>query len=223
MLQKQQEKAQQEATKARKISDKKAEKELRAKQKAEAKAARRAASNFKYYLAFIFFVFLLFVIGFLPEINDYFNRRKIEQEQNTNSVITTGTLSCDMNTNDERFDYSYQATFNFRDNEMYRLTFKTTIKGDRNLDALDLSEMKSQCDLLESQVANANGVRVSCSLNEGVYVNEQVLDYSSLNEEEVSTAYIEAGGTYPNYVYQQNIDDIEKQMNSSNYNCERRK
>ena len=140
-----------------------------------------------------------------------------------NATITTGTLSCEMVSNDERFDYSYQATFNFRDNEMYRLTFKTTIKGDRNLDALDLSEMKSQCDLLESQVVNANGVRVSCSLNEGVYVNEQVLDYSSLNVEEVSTAYIEAGGTYPNYVYQQNIDDIEKQMNSSNYNCERGK
>lgn len=128
-----------------------------------------------------------------------------------------------MVSNDERFDYSYQATFNFRDNKMYRLNFKTTVKGDRNLDALDLSEMKNQCDLLESQISGTNGVRVSCSLNEGVYVNEQMLDYSSLNVDDVTTAYLEAGGTYPNYVYEQNIDDIEKQMKSSNYTCERRK
>ena len=223
LLQKEKEKAQQEAAKAHKISDKKAEKELRAKQKAEARAARKAASNFKYYLAFIFFVFLLFMIGFLPEINEFFNRRRIEQEQAINATITTGTLSCEMVSNDERFDYSYQATFNFRDNKMYRLNFKTTVKGDRNLDALDLSEMKNQCDLLESQISGTNGVRVSCSLNEGVYVNEQMLDYSSLNVDDVTTAYLEAGGTYPNYVYEQNIDDIEKQMKSSNYTCERRK
>lgn len=203
------------------ISDKKAEKELRAKQKAEAKAARKAASNFKYYMAFLFFLALLFMIVFLPEINAFFTQRRTLKEQEENATITTGTLSCTMNTNDDRFDYYYETAFDFRDNEMYRLTFTTQIKGDRNLDAVDLANMENQCELLESQVSSLSGIRVACSLNEGVYENEQILDYSSLNTEDVTTAYLEAGGTYPNYVYQQSIDDIEKQMNASNYTCER--
>ena len=225
LLEKQKEKArQQEAEKNAKLREKQereAAKELRAKQQAEAKAQKRAASNFKYYLAFTFFIALLLMIIFLPNISDFFNQIRIEKEKEKESVITSGTLVCKMNTNDDRFDYYYEANFDFRDSQMYRLNFTTTIKGDRNLDALELSNMKNSCDLLKSQVDNLSGVRVSCSLNEGVYENEQILDYSSINEENVTAAYVESGGTYPNYTYHQNIDKIEQQMNASNYTCER--
>ena len=194
-----------------------AEKDAKKKEKEE----KKANSNFKYYMTFIFLFGLILMVLFLPNIREFVSGYFREKEVQGEPVLTTGVLSCTMNTNDDRFDYYYEADFNFRDSQMYRLTFTTTIKGDRNLDALELSEMKSSCQLLENQVQNLDGIRVSCSLRDGVYENEQILDYQTLQSELVTTAYLEAGGTYPNYEYQQSIDEIERQMNASNYTCER--
>src|SRR5699024_6073357 len=140
-------------------------------------------------------------------------------EQNT--VITTGTLTCTRNTNDDKYDYYYQADFNFSDSKLNLLTFTTTIKGDRTLDAAELTEMKQSCELLASQVENMDGISIACDLREWVYKNEQILNYQKLDSSLVTTAYLEAGGTYPNYKYHQNINTIEKEMNAANYKCER--
>ena len=56
-------------------------------------------------MAFLFFLALLFMIVFLPEINALFTQRRTLKEQEENATITTGTLSCTMNTNDDRFDF----------------------------------------------------------------------------------------------------------------------
>ena len=199
------------------LAQKQAEKEALLKAKAE----KKANSNSKYYLTFIFLFGLILMVVFLPNISEFVSDYFKGKEATEAPVLTTGILSCTMNTNDDKYDYYYQADFSFKDSKMYMLTFTTTIKGDRNLDALELSEMKNSCNLLSSQVEGMEGVRVSCSLQEGVYENEQVLDYRSLNPDTVTTAYLESGGTYPNYQYQQSIDDIEKEMNASNYTCER--
>ena len=188
--------------------------------KKRAKEERKANSNFKYYMTFIFFVGLILMVIFLPNISAFFSDiLKGNQEQNT--VITTGTLTCTRNTNDDKYDYYYQADFNFSDSKLNLLTFTTTIKGDRTLDAAELTEMKQSCELLASQVENMDGISIACDLREGVYKNEQILNYQKLDSSLVTTAYLEAGGTYPNYKYHQNINTIEKEMNAANYKCER--
>ena len=178
-------------------------------------------SNLKYYMTFIFFALLIWMVAFLPEISSFVSNYMASKQQEGVPAITTGTLTCAMNTNDDKYDYYYEADFNFKDSKMYRLTFSATTKGDQNLDAIELSGMKSSCDLLQQQTANLEGVEVSCSLSNGVYENVQKLDYEDLKSDLVTTAYLEAGGTYPNYEYGQDINEIEKEMKASNYTCER--
>lgn len=178
-------------------------------------------SNLKYYMTFIFFALLIWMVAFLPEISSFVSNYMASKQQEGVPAITTGTLTCTMNTNDDKYDYYYEADFNFKDSKMYRLTFSATTKGDQNLDAIELSGMKSSCDLLQQQTANLEGVEVSCSLSNGVYENVQKLDYEDLKSNLVTTAYLEAGGTYPNYEYGQDINEIEKEMKASNYTCER--
>lgn len=178
-------------------------------------------SNLKYYMTFIFFALLIWMVAFLPEISSFVSNYMASKQQEGVPAITTGTLTCTMNTNDDKYDYYYEADFNFKDSKMYRLTFSATTKGDQNLDAIELSGMRSSCDLLQQQTANLEGVEVSCSLSNGVYENVQKLDYEDLKSDLVTTAYLEAGGTYPNYEYGQDINEIEKEMKASNYTCER--
>ena len=189
--------------------------------KSDKKIDKKSTNNFKYYMTFIFLFGLILMVIFLPEISAFIDSYQKNKNQEVSSVVTTGTLSCTMTTNDDKYDYYYEIAFDFSDSKLYRMDFTTTIKGDRDLDSLELTEMKNNCQLLEEQVANLDGIRVSCSLSEGMYKNQQVLDYSVLKPDVITTAYLEAGGTYPNYEYQQNIDDIEKQMNASNYTCSR--
>ena len=183
--------------------------------------APKKESNFKYYMTAFLFIALILMVIFLPDISSFVSNYFAEKKAQEVPALTTGTLTCTLNTSDDRYDYYYQADFNFRDSQLYRLTYNTTIKGDQNLDAVELAEMEASCNLLKSQTANLDGITVSCSLSNGVVENEQVLSYENIDIELLTTAYLEAGGTYPNYRYQQNIDEIEKDMNASNYTCER--
>lgn len=180
-------------------------------------------SNLKYYMTFIFLALLIWMVAFLPEISSFVSEFFDNRKQEEIPQITTGTLTCTMNTNDDKYDYYYKAIFDFEDSKMYRLTYSATTKGDQYLDAVELAAMKSSCDLLQQQTANSKGIDVSCSLSNGVYENVQKLDYGTLGVKDVTTAYLEAGGTYPNYKFEQNIDEIEKEMKASNYTCERQR
>lgn len=185
------------------------------------KKRKKKESNLKYYLTFIFLALLIWMIVFLPDISNFVSNYLQKKQQEAQPEITTGKLVCEMNTNDATLDYNYKAVFDFEDSLMKKLTYTTTVKGDPSLDAVALSGMDSSCNLLQTHVLNMNGVEVNCDLQEGTFVNEQILDYELINREELTTAYLEAGGTYPDYQYNQYIDEIEKQMNASNYTCKK--
>ena len=185
------------------------------------KKSGKKTSNLKMYLTFIFLALLILMIVFLPEINtfvhDFFNKKEAE---NTPS-ITSGHLICTLETNDSNFNYEYETDFSFKDSKLYKLTLTTKTAGDLNLDATDLSGLNASCQLLQFQTSKFDGVEVMCDLAGNTFTNTQTLDYEVLNRDEVTTAYLEAGGIYPNYKYEENIDDIEKDMNAQNYSCAR--
>ena len=185
------------------------------------KKSGKKTSNLKMYLAFIFLALLILMIVFLPEINtfvhDFFNKKEAE---NTPS-ITSGHLICTLETNDSNFNYEYETDFSFKDSKLYKLTLTTKTVGDLNLDATDLSGLNASCQLLQFQTSKFDGVEVMCDLAGNTFTNTQTLDYEILNRDEVTTAYLEAGGIYPDYKYEENIDDIEKDMNAQNYSCAR--
>ena len=185
------------------------------------KKSGKKTSNLKMYLSFIFLALLILMIVFLPEINtfvhDFFNKKEAE---NTPS-ITSGHLICTLETNDSNFNYEYETDFSFKDSKLYKLTLTTKTVGDLNLDATDLSGLNASCQLLQFQTSKFDGVEVMCDLAGNTFTNTQTLDYEILNRDEVTTAYLEAGGIYPDYKYEENIDDIEKDMNAQNYSCAR--
>ena len=185
------------------------------------KKSGKKTSNLKMYLSFIFLALLILMIVFLPEINtfvhDFFNKKEAE---NTPS-ITSGHLICTLETNDSNFNYEYETDFSFKDSKLYKLTLTTKTVGDLNLDATDLSGLNASCQLLQFQTSKFDGVEVICDLAGNTFTNTQTLDYEVLNRDEVTTAYLEAGGIYPDYKYEENIDDIEKDMNAQNYSCAR--
>ena len=185
------------------------------------KKSGKKTSNLKMYLSFIFLALLILMIVFLPEINtfvhDFFNKKEAE---NTPS-ITSGHLICTLETNDSNFNYEYETDFSFKDSKLYKLTLTTKTVGDLNLDATDLSGLNASCQLLQFQTSKFDGVEVMCDLEGNTFTNTQTLDYEVLNRDEVTTAYLEAGGIYPDYKYEENIDDIEKDMNAQNYSCAR--
>lgn len=178
-------------------------------------------NNFKYWMTLILFICLLLLVVFLPQISEMVSRYKEEKQRAQDAIITTGDLKCKLTKSDDKYDYEYKATFAFRDSKMHRLNYTAITKGDRNEDALELTEMKKTCDILKEQTGTMEGIDVVCTLVNGVYTNEQILKYDVLDTTKVTTAYLEAGGTYPNYTYQQDISEIEKQMKASGYTCER--
>ena len=163
------------------------------------------------------------MVYFLPNISSYFSKLKSERELANSAVITTGTLECNLKKYDKKFDYLYESIFTYKDNMLLKLSYKVTTKGDQTIDADELSLLNQNCNNLREHVNSLEGISVRCSLNNGVNINEEELRYSLIDVDKVTTAYLEAGGVYPNYKYNEDIDKVEKSMKASGYTCNRYK
>lgn len=198
-------------------------KEQRKKQKQLMKEERRKNSNLKYYMTLFLFIAIFAMVYFLPNISSYFSKLKSERELANSAIITTGTLECNLKKYDKKFDYLYESIFTYKDNMLLKLSYKVTTKGDQTIDADELSLLNQNCNNLREHVNSLEGISVRCSLNNGVNINEQELRYSLIDVDKVTTAYLEAGGVYPNYKYNEDIDKVEKSMKASGYTCNRYK
>ena len=172
---------------------------------------------------FILFGGLLALIIFLPDIQAYITNQKYLKSQEVKEKITTGTLECTMNDSSETLDYDYTFNFGFSDNKLTRLKSITEIRGDVSLDEAELSKLKGECDLLESVTSGLNGVSVSCKLENGLLTKNQTFNFASIVVDDAITAYVEAGGSYPFYRNGDNVDEVERDLISSGYTCERTK
>ena len=198
-------------------------KEQRKKQKQLMKEERRKNSNLKYYMTLFLFIAIFAMVYFLPNISSYFSKLKSERELANSAIITTGTLECNLKKYDKKFDYLYESIFTYKDNMLLKLSYKVTTKGDQTIDADELSLLNQNCNNLREHVNSLEGISVRCSLNNGVNINEEELRYSLIDVDKVTTAYLEAGGVYPNYKYNEDIDKVEKSMKASGYTCNRYK
>ena len=198
-------------------------KEQRKKQKQLMKEERRKNSNLKYYMTLFLFIAIFAMVYFLPNISSYFSKLKSERELANSAVITTGTLECNLKKYDKKFDYLYESIFTYKDNMLLKLSYKVTTKGDQTIDADELSLLNQNCNNLREHINSLEGISVRCSLNNGVNINEEELRYSLIDVDKVTTAYLEAGGVYPNYKYNEDIDKVEKSMKASGYTCNRYK
>ena len=169
----------------------------------------------------IMFVGLLAVVIFLPDIKAYIDTQEYLRNQPPVEEITTGTLECTMDDSSENLDYTYTFSFSFTDKKLTRLNSKAEIRGDVSLDEAELDKLKAECDLLNVIVEDLSGVSVSCKLANGLFTKSQTFNFSTIVVDDAITAYIEAGGQYPNYRNGDDIDSIEKDLLSANYSCKR--
>ncbi len=176
-------------------------------------------SNVKYILTGLFFVFLLAMVIFLPEVSALVNTimNPIPEEE----VITTGKLVCTINETTEKYTLKYSNTFTFTDTKIKSLNFVSATSGDKDLDKLELEEMNKECKNLSSIVEEYDGINVICNLDSGISTVEQSFNYENIDSELLSAAYTEIGGIYPQFWLDQSIDEVEKSMIASGYSCKR--
>ena len=169
----------------------------------------------------VMFAGLLALVIFLPDISAYIETQKYLRNQPPAEEITTGTLECTMEDSSENLDYTYTFSFGFKDKKLTRLKSVSEIRGDVSLDEAELDKLKAECDLLNVIVKDLSGVSVSCKLANGLFTKSQTFNFSSIVVDDAITAYIEAGGQYPNYRNGDDIDSIEKDLLSANYTCKK--
>ncbi len=214
--QKNREKAAEEARKAKEFAK---SQELARKQLDKQK--RKEESNFRYIMTFLLFVGLGLLVYFLPNISEYMAVLRAEWQQSKEPIITTGDLVCEMESTTSKFDITYESRFGFSESRLNSLTYSVSTRGDITADEDELTSLLNECETLEQATKNLEGVYVSCDLSNSTVFSQQEFSYASLNRENVTTAYIEAGGTYPEFENLQNIDEIERIMKASGYTCQR--
>lgn len=177
-------------------------------------------STFKRVMAAILFISLMVMIYFLPEITSYINDIK---NKNNQEKITSGVLECNLKKTSKKLDIDIETLFYFANNELYKMSYTTVHTGDKTEDEEELKGLYDNCILLKQEAGELEGVTISCSLNNGIHSNKQILDYEKLDVAEVSSAYTEAGGIYPaEFKKSENIDKIESEMTSNGYTCNRK-
>lgn len=171
---------------------------------------------------FLFIVFggLLVFILKIDAVTAYVQARK-ESKNQIVEEITTGTLVCESEKSSNDMDYTYTAKFGFRNSKLKRLNYLTEIRGDANIDDAMLTELNNKCLLVKEHASNLNGVDITCSFENGLLKEKQAFTYDLVNRDEAMSAFVEAGGIYPDYKSDQNIDEIEKEMNAAAYTCKR--
>lgn len=205
---------------SKQMSDK-LEAERRKQREENEKYEAKPVSKFKYASMIIFFIFMFALVFFLPDITNYINIKKDLKAQENAPAITTGLLTCRLDRTTDIFNISYTAQFSFTDSKLNKLSYVTSTEGDAIVDSDQLDSLLNKCKLLQNEVGSLSGVKVSCNQSEGTVVETQDFTYSLINKESINSAYIEAGGVYPEFENEQNIDVIEKNMSASGYKCER--
>ena len=174
-------------------------------------------STFKRVMAVFLFLGFFAMVYFLPEISTMISN--YQKSRQPKEVITDGVSTCKLSRTSENLDINTVAKFSIINSKLYKLEYITTTIGDKVEDEEELKKLKENCENLKLKVGELNGVTISCSLNNGINTTKQKLDFEKVNFEEVSTAYVEAGGVYPEFKKNDNIDKIESKMRTSGYEC----
>lgn len=179
-------------------------------------------SKFKLFILFLFFALMIGYVVFLPNISSLMSSFKSNKNE-LEEKITTGVLECELSTNTENLDLKYERNFSFTDNKLTSSDFTLTTRGDASLDEATLDDLANKCKTLKEMTSSNEGVSIQCDYTVGKLIQKESFVYSELDEDELSSAYAEIGGTKPEFHDQDDMDQIEKTMNASGYNCLRNK
>lgn len=187
-------------------------------QKTEVKDDYKGPSTFRKITTVLLFIFLFLFVYFLGDITEYINAKKEEKQI---SEVTNGKLTCTSSKASSNLDIKLNAVFTFENKKITNLTYTITSTGDKQKDVSELNKLNNDCKVLEEEVKDLDGIRVICSLNNGVNSVKQIFNYEILDNTKVSSAFAEAGGIYPQFKYKDDIDKVNSKMLTSGYTCEK--
>lgn len=172
---------------------------------------------FKYILAFIFLIAFTGFVIFIPEISK-FVKSKMNQnngEKTTENLIERGTLICQKDKSTDETDFKYLLKYTFDNKKLLTSNYETTIE---TLDAEFLKQKTEECSFIMEASKEIKGIETTCNNKNGILkINEeytnQDIDRTNL------TAYTEAGGTYPEFEYEQNVYEIQTTLVKQGYDC----
>ena len=167
----------------------------------------------------IFFVLLIAFVFFLPNISDY---ARGLLEKNNEAEITTGKLICKFSRTSDKLNFDYTRTFEFSDKALFKYTNKEEVTGTKE-DNAELTKLYNTCVNLEKASSTIKGVSLSCNFLDTKFTQTEIFNYSEIGDDNSKTkiAYTEGGGSYPEFKYNENIDDVEVALKQAGYTCEK--
>lgn len=163
----------------------------------------------------IIFVLLLATVFLLPYSEDFFQSLFSNNDSSYTGEITSGKLVCTLENEEDQVNYHYTETYDFENSGVLSLQHVVLIQGDADV----LNARKAQCDQLQVVAGDFEGVSIECNLSSDEMVETQFFNFRNLDDT-FSTAFIEAGGVYPNLEYGDDISEVQKNLELSGYDCE---
>ena len=177
-------------------------------------------SKFKIGLMLFFFVIILAFIIFLPEVTQYMSDL-FDKKDKTVIEITTGKLVCKLDSTTANLDKNYVRTFQFTDNKIEKVTFKTTTRGDITQDEATLNELNKQCTDIRDGLESLNGASIECDYQDGKLVETEKFDLATYDYEQTSAAYTEAGADMLKFDNGEDVDRVKTSMLQAGFSCEK--
>ena len=176
----------------------------------------RKGGKLRIFLLIILFIILWGVAFFLPDITKYLEsmNNKDETEQ-----ITTGTLVCNYKNKSRSGSKEIEARFSFADNKLKRVDMTFVTEND---DEEKLKLVMDRCDAVSTAVVSLKGIEIKCNQSDGKIVQTEKIDYENFDSKELGPDFAEAGGTYPKFDFNENIDKVNKEMVKAEYRCNKK-
>ena len=170
----------------------------------------------------IFLTFMIAFCIFLPQIREFVTKWESGKLNEVPEVkITNGVLECDYERSSEELEYKYHYKFKFSKNTLESYEKSTTIRGDASIDGDKLSTLKENCNAMRRAADEIDGIEILCSAETNKVITTEKLELKDFNNESITPAYTEAGGEYPEYSFEQDMDEVEKNMKAAGFTCER--
>lgn len=170
---------------------------------------------FKYLLAFIFLIGIILFVIFLPNITEFIESKKESSSDTSQQTVKNGTMICTKVKAGDNTSYDYEMKMTFNDEKLGTTKLTTTIES---YDSKAMTEKKQNCDKASEVAKTINGLTLECRLNDTVLTTIENYDLKTLNTSEL-TSYTESGGTYPEFEYEKNINDVKISLTKEGYDC----
>lgn len=167
---------------------------------------------FKQILLFTFLIALVLFVFFLPEISSFMQNRKTKV---TGEEVRSGTLSCTMEQESDTSDLTYQAKFNYIDNKLKTSTLTLTIQDESDA---NIMERYTTCQNVSNISKTLTGIDTECRQSENMLIITENYEHETIDKNNL-TKFTEAGGTYPEFNYQDDVNKIKAKMKKNGYDC----